>query len=434
MSSTRRSWGVFSAFAIAWNNDSNGSSWQQNRHPFSSTQPMSARRFCRQEPSDGLPNGRSGGAAQQSSRKRVVIVGGGFAGGTAAMLLQHSFEVTLVDRRPYFENITAQYRVLSDATMAPRNRLPHHQYAPAVNVEVGGVEQIRQTHVVLDDKRTIPFDYLVLATGSHCKSLPVLGNSDTSPIPVISLTDGIACEREQQRLASVRGGSVVIVGGGASGVEVAAELAEAYPDKTVHFAFSGTAPLSGMPEKAQSVAVKHFSKLCNVRMWPGERVIGVSSNDGSVVTRSGRTIADVSSVFLCVGFQPNTAFIKDEMSTLVDDHGYVKVNQHLQSTEQENIFAIGDVTNVKEAKLAQNAFRHASVAARNIMNLEKGTGCLSVYVPEERRVCIMLGRSNSVVVGPTGVNSGWWAAKRKQGFALSAGMLTASARMLASRA
>lgn len=360
-------------------------------------------------------------------------MGGGFAGGSAVLALQDKFNVTLLDRKPYFENITAQYRVLCDADMAARNRLPHKEYAPSVDVQVGSVRSISRTHVITEDNKSIPFDYLIVATGSHYRSLPVIGGDNkTSPVPVVSLTDGEACKREQERLSSTKGGSLVVVGGGAAGVEVAAELADSYPDKTVHFVFSGDAPLAGMPEAAQAVAVKHFSKLRNVRMWPGERVVGVSGEDGAVLTRSGRTFSNISSVFLCVGFAPNTSFAKECPADFVDERGFFKVNQHLQSTEQENIFAIGDITDVRENKLAQNAFRHAAVAARNIAALETGRA-LQAYSSEERRLCIMLGRSNAVVVGPSGVDSGWWAAKRKQGFALSARILPVSARMFASR-
>lgn len=412
----RRAWGAFTAFAVGWNGTGG---WQQRNQP-----PFSRR----------TRNGAGNGPPAQRYRKKVIIVGGGFAGGSAAIALQDSFEVTLLDPKSCFENITAQYRVLCDKEMGERNRMPHEEYAPSVDVQQGTLRSIDRTHIVTGDNKSIPFDYLIVATGSHYRSLPVIGGDNkTAPVPVISLTDGDACRREQERLSSTKGGNLIVVGGGAAGVEVAAELAECYPDKTVHFVFSGDKPLSGMPEAAQNVAVKHFSKLRNIRMCPGERVIGISGEDGSVLTRSGKTFTDVSSVFLCVGFAPNTSFAKDSSEDFVDERGFFKVNRHLQSTEQENIFAIGDVTDVAENKLAQNAFRHAAIAAQNIVSLEAGRA-LKAYTPEERRLCIMLGRSNSVVVSPNGeVDSGWWSAKKKQGFALSARILPVSARMFASR-
>lgn len=373
-----------------------------------------------------------GAVEERTGKKSVVIVGGGFAGGTAAILLQDRFNVTLIDKKPYFENICALYRVLCDDEMAARNRLQHDEYLSSVNVVVNNVRSISPAEVILDDSSAIPFDYLVVASGSHYRSLPILGEASLSPIPVISLTDGRACELERQRLSSTEGGELVVVGGGASGVEVAAELSATYPNKTIHLAYSGETLLPRSSSEAQKVAGEHFSQLPNVVLWPGERIVGIDGTSGEVVSRTGRRFSNVSSVFLCVGFKPNTGFASN-MPSLLDEYGFVRVNEHLQSCAYPHMFAIGDVASVNENKLVQNAFRHATVAAENIIKLDSNKGALTAYATEERRVCIMLGPSNAVVVGPDGVESGSGWAKRKQAFSLTAEILPKAGRAMAAK-
>lgn len=367
-----------------------------------------------------------------ADKKNVTIIGGGFAGGAVAMLLENRFNVTLIDRKPYFENICALYRVLCDEGMADRNRLQHSSYVPSVNVLVGTVQSVSATELLLDNGSRIPFDHLIVASGSHYRSLPVIGDCE-SPIPVISLTDGKACEIERERLASTTGGELIVVGGGASGVEVAAELAETYPDKLIHLVFSGDVLLSRSSSAAQAIAMEHFSKVPNVKLWPRERIVAIDAESGDVVSKTGKRFRNASSVFLCVGFKPNTAFASD-MPSLLDDYGFMEVNEHLQSRSHEHIWAIGDVASINENKLVQNAFQHAKIAAENIIKLESDKGALlTSYTSEERRVCIMLGRSNAVVVGPNGVESGSEWARRKQGFSLTAEFLPRAGRAMAAK-
>lgn len=54
------------------------------------------------------------------------------------------------------------------------------------------------------------------------------------------------------------------------------------------------------------------------------------------------------------------------------ESGALKVNEHLQVEGFSNIFAIGDCSNVNEAKTAYNADRHAGVAVGNIANSVSG--------------------------------------------------------------
>src|SRR5262245_18055792 len=107
-----------------------------------------------------------------ASSHRVVIVGGGFGGLNAALSLKHApVEVTLVDRRNFHLFQPLLYQVatggLSPANIASplRSVLERQRNARVVLGEVQGMD-VAGRRVLLDGNASLPYDTLVLATGS----------------------------------------------------------------------------------------------------------------------------------------------------------------------------------------------------------------------------------------------------------------------------
>lgn len=177
----------------------------------------------------------------EGHRPRVVIVGAGFGGLSAAKALSGApVDITIVDRRNYHLFQPLLYQVatadLSPADVAwpirgifSRNR--------NVSVVLGSVTDIdRERREVITDQVRVPYDYLILASGSHHS---YFGNEHWEPHApglkrIIDATEVrkrilIAFERaettedpdEQRRLMNF-----VIVGGGPTGVEMAGAIAE----------------------------------------------------------------------------------------------------------------------------------------------------------------------------------------------------------------
>ena len=69
----------------------------------------------------------------------------------------------------------------------------------------------------------------------------------------------------------------------------------------------------------------------------------------------------------------------------------------LQLEELDNIFSMGDVANLEEEKLAQNAKYHASVVAKNIKKINRRKSNLSQYKIEERAMVISLGSKKALL-------------------------------------
>src|SRR5205085_12324925 len=102
---------------------------------------------------------------------RVVIVGGGFGGLSAAKALaKQPFDVTLIDRNNHhlFQPLLYQVAtgILSPAEICSpiRHILRKHTQTEVVMAEVTGID-VEAQQVLMHD-RSIPYDYLILATGA----------------------------------------------------------------------------------------------------------------------------------------------------------------------------------------------------------------------------------------------------------------------------
>ncbi|MCJ8283541.1 MAG: FAD-dependent oxidoreductase, partial [Rivularia sp. ALOHA_DT_140] len=174
-----------------------------------------------------------------SHKPRVVIVGAGFAGVEAAKKLgKRGVNVLLIDRHNYHTFIPMLYQVATTILyphqiIYPLRRL--FRGFPTVNFLQVNVEKIDfDNQIIHADNVAIDYDYLVIATGSKSQYLGVTGAPKNS-LPMRTLTDAIAIRNQVlscfKRAAKVTDISsrirlltFVIVGGGATGVELAGSL------------------------------------------------------------------------------------------------------------------------------------------------------------------------------------------------------------------
>jgi apoptosis-inducing factor 2 len=134
---------------------------------------------------------------------------------------------------------------------------------------------------------------------------------------------------------------------------------------------------------------KHFNNL-NVKIYLGEPVVEIGKK---IKTTKNEIEADL--VIACIGFQPNTSIIK--IPNALDKNGFVKVNKSLQIEGYENIFAMGDILDINEEKLAQNADKHAHIVLENISKVITGEK-LSEYFTGTRPMLLSLGPSNTLFI------------------------------------
>src|SRR5499425_2148262 len=184
--------------------------------------------------------------AHRRARKRVLIIGGGFAGIAAAHALRHAdADVLLIDRRNHhiFQPLLYQVAtaVLSPAEIAaPIRQLEAKQRNVTVLLaEVTGIDVASRTIEAASPGagvRKIGFDYLVVATGMrpsyfghdefarYAPGLKSLSDAETIRAKVLSAFELAATTEDESERA--RQMTFVLVGAGATGVELAGSLAD----------------------------------------------------------------------------------------------------------------------------------------------------------------------------------------------------------------
>jgi NADH dehydrogenase len=311
----------------------------------------------------------------------IVIVGGGAGGIELATRLGDRLgrrgraRVTLVDRsrthlwKPLLHEFAAGSMDLDDHALDYLAQARWHHFRFQLG-EMDGLDRGRRVIKVartLDEegrelipRREIPYDTLIIGVGSHTNDFGTPGAAEHA----ISLDRHDQAEIFHRRLinACIRANSqtgplrpeqlnVAIIGAGATGVELAAELHKttrelvAYgldrinPEKDVKLTVIEAAPriLPALPERL-SKATEELLRGLKVQVLTGQRVTEVKG-DG-VVTVSGRKIPAELTVWAAGIKAPD--FLKDLDGLEANRINQLVVKETLETTRDPGIFAIGD--------------------------------------------------------------------------------------------
>ncbi|ESW04484.1 hypothetical protein PHAVU_011G098500 [Phaseolus vulgaris] len=323
------------------------------------------------------------------AEKKVVIVGGGVAGAILAKNIQNQANVTLIDPKEYFEIPWASLRGLVEPSFAERIVINHREYFKKGDLVVSSAANITETEVFTADGQQIAYDYLVIATG-HTESIP---KTRTERL------DQYKGENAKIKSAS----SILIVGGGPTGVELAAEIAVDFPEKKVTIVHKGTRLLEYIGQKASSKTLKWLtSKKVDVKLEQSVDVRSSSEENTTYETSNGETV-EADAHFLCIGKPLGSAWLGETLlKDDLDANGRIKVDENLRVKGRTNIFAIGDITDVEEIKQGVYASGHAQLVAKNLKLLIGGgkEPKLGTYKAQPPISIVSLGRKNAVAQFP----------------------------------
>ncbi|OWM73624.1 apoptosis-inducing factor 2-like [Punica granatum] len=320
--------------------------------------------------------------------RRVVVVGGGVAGSLIAKNLQFVADVTLIDPKEYFEIPWASLRSMVEPSFGDRSVINHGDYLTNGRVITSRAIKITDTEVLTSEGRFIAYDYLIIATG----------HDDPAPL---TKTDKLGeYEAELQKIKSAQ--SILIIGGGPVGVELAGEIAADFPEKKITLVHRGSRLLEFIGPKASDKTLNWLrSKGVEVKLDQSVDLKSItSSSDGTrTYTTSERESISADCHFLCTGKPVASEWLKHTiLKDNLDQEGMLIVDQHMRVKGRDNMFAIGDITNVREIKQGYLAQKHALVAAKNLkLLMEGGTESkMAVYEPRSAKTIVSLGRRDAV--------------------------------------
>lgn len=313
------------------------------------------------------PEGRKGRAGE---RPRVVIVGAGFGGLEAAMKLRNApVDVTVIDRnnhyvfQPLLYQVATAYLSPADITAPIRNVLRRQRNTEVLLAEVTEVNVAARQVTMRDQtsgaERTIPYDYLVLATGAgqsyfghdewaaHAPSLKTISDATALRRKVLlAFEEAEMAADDPERVRRLL--TFVIVGGGPTGVELAGAIAE-LAHRTLRGDFrhidvtssrivlveAMPRLLNTFPESLSEKAAKKLERL-GVEVRTNERVEEV---DGDGVVVEGQRIA-AGTVIWAAGVKASPA--GNWLGVETDRAGRVIVNDDLTVPDHPEIFVLGD--------------------------------------------------------------------------------------------
>lgn len=334
---------------------------------------------------------------------KIVIVGGGFAGLNLAKHLAGNqlFDVTLVDKNNYHLFPPLLYQVSTAFIEASNISYPFRrmfQYKENLHFHLGELNNIIAADNKIETSNgDLRYDYLVLAMGTETNYFG-LENIKKQALPMKTIDDAIRlrnhlllnAEKAIRTIDSVDKGrlqSIVISGGGPTGVEVAGMLAEMmrtiinkdYPElkhahSTIYLISSGNALLGPMSIKSQAEAYKILDRL-GVQIKLNTAVKDYV--DGNILLSSGEVIPAATLVWASgvtarqVPGLPDV-YISRGKRIIVDEFNKVQGTQ--------NIFAIGDQCFQTadldypngHPQLAQVAIQQGIYLASNFKRLQSG--------------------------------------------------------------
>ena len=315
--------------------------------------------------------------------KRIVIIGGGFAGSTAAKMLEREFTVTLIDTKNYFEFTPGILRTVLEPAHMRKIQSLHTHYLHKATIITDTVTTVDEK-VVQTKTSSYPYDYLIIASGSSY-------NPPIKESCIVIATRAQHLREHHARLDKAQ--SVLIIGGGLVGVELAAEIIEHYPQKKVTIVHAGEKLIERTGEKAIRYATS-FLKKRGVEIRYSERVTG--ADESGLLTNLGNALnADMT--FMCTGIVPNYEFMKPNLSATLNERNLIKVNESLRVEGLSNVFAVGDVNDRPVEKTAQNSERQAKLAVSNIRALEAQKP-LTSYTSKPTPMVISLGKWHGIFV------------------------------------
>ena len=339
----------------------------------------------------------------KTDKKRVVIVGGGFGGLKLANKLRNSdFQVVLIDRNNYHQFPPLIYQIASAGIEPSSISFPFRkifQKRKNFFYRMAEVRSIFPEHKIIQTSiGKVSYDYLVLAAGAttnffgnknvEAEAMPMKNVSEAMGLRNALLGNferALTCATDTAR-QELR--NAVIVGGGATGVEIAGALSEMknyvlpkdYPDLPtslmhIYLIEAGQRLLPALSEES-SAKVEQYLRTMGVNVLLGKMVTDYQNH--TVMLKDGSSIATRTFIWV-------SGVMAQPVGNLDEKHlgrgRRIVVNAFNQVEGLDGVFSIGDQCIMPEGdanwpgghpQLAQVAIQQGNLLAKNLKRLAEG--------------------------------------------------------------
>ncbi|KAL4959053.1 NAD(P)/FAD-dependent oxidoreductase [Aspergillus stella-maris] len=364
--------------------------------------------------------------ATAKALKNIIVVGGSYVGKSTAQELARSLptshRVLLIEPHSHFHHLFAFPRFAVLPGHEEKAFIPYTGLFSSIAGSVSGsgsgsrhsviqarVLSIAPNYVNLDkawsesNSQQIPFEYLVLATGTRL-SEPA-GMKDDDKVSSVKYLRG---HQEQIK----RAGSILIAGGGAVGVQMATDLKEIYPEKRVTVVQSRPKLMPQYHGKLDQIIRKRFEDL-GVEFITGSRIKVPESGfpketPFTVHTTAGTELpGKYDFVILATGQTPNNDLINtlpvstsNTSGSLINpDNGFIRIRPTMQFADEAypHLFAVGDIADTGLRKAARPGNAQAQTVVKNILALVEGVQAREEYPRQPAGIHLSLGLKHNIV-------------------------------------
>ncbi|MCB9460002.1 MAG: NAD(P)/FAD-dependent oxidoreductase [Anaerolineaceae bacterium] len=363
-----------------------------------------------------------------SGKPRVVIVGGGFAGLYAARTLAKAHvDVLLIDRNNFHTFTPLLYQVatcaLDPSAIAYPLRTIFRKY-DNLSFLMGSVIDIdtEQKHIVIETQAgqlVEPYSYLIVATGTvtnyfgqkaiedHAFGLKELDDAVILRNHILSLFERAAWVNDTGLRDALT--TLVVVGGGPTGIETSGALYELY-NYVLKNEYSSVSPkmrarvilleamphlLAPYPERLRKAAKKQLESL-GVEVMLDAMVSEVHPD--RIVLKDGRSIRTYTLVW-SAGVK--TSPLVEKLGVDLQKGGRVPVEPNMLVKGKDDVFVVGDIAYLQDDKgdpypqLIPVAKQQGILAANNILNTVAGRP-MQTFSYSDRGIMATIGRSRAV--------------------------------------
>lgn len=358
---------------------------------------------------------------------KIVILGAGFGGLKLARELNNTagFEVIIIDRYNFHQFQPLFYQVATAGLDASNISFPLRKVfhkSKNVSVRMAEVRSIKPSEkIVVTDVCDYHYDVLVIATGADTNffgnqnlveySFPMKSTVEAIQIRhrlIQNFEDALHTDdpKELKRLLTV-----VIVGGGPTGVEMSGAIADLrrfvlpkdYPEldfkqMEIYLLEGAGKTLGTMSEKSSSDSMKYLEKL-NVKLLTNTIV---KDYDGEKVTMQNGDVLESAMVIWAAGIRGNVPEGIDK--SMVVRGNRIKVDRYNKVLGIDNIYAIGDIAYMETEKypnghpqVASVAIQQGKILAYNLRRWEMKSPHTQAFEYYDKGSMATVGRNLAVV-------------------------------------